>query len=157
MAILDSTIVKGDLTVTGTIRGLGGNSSGGSSEKPLISKFTQVASTPTLNKDHDPCDITFSLTTDENAKINVTSLIIFAMNGSFITTPLTIPPTSAPNTRIALCCGSFAYNSSGSTRIVRARITKSLNQVQITFDNDFRSAIRNSDMNMPYGVLLFAE
>ena len=80
-------------------------------------------------------------------------LYIFAMNGSFIITPLT---TKANNTRLALSCGSFAYDESGNTMVARVRFIATYNgdpsSFRIGFDANFAEALYGSGIT-PKGYI----
>ena len=78
-------------------------------------------------------------------------LFIFAMNGSFIITPLA---QASESMKIALCCGSFAYDTLGNTMIARVRFTYATTPktLTITFDESFADALVGTGIT-PSGYL----
>ena len=93
--------------------------------------------------------VQFSLSNREKERLASAKLIIFAMNGSFIITPLA-------QTGDTLALQSFAYNDSGNTRSVRCRFDKTnATGLIVKFDSDFAEACAFA--TNPYAVLIIIE
>jgi len=88
--------------------------------------------------------VQFNLQLSDMTKLINAKMIIFAMNGSFIITPL------AQNGD-TLYAQSFAFNDNGSTRVARVRFVKDTYSLRVNFDSDFAGACDFE--NNPYGVL----
>lgn len=78
-------------------------------------------------------------------KLIHSSLVIFTMNNTFVMSPLS-------TTGEARCVGSFIYNDSGNSMVVRLKFVARPNSLVISFDSNFKDALDFSSL-LPEGAL----
>ena len=120
--------------------------------QPYLKSVSQIGSATQLAiagiSPNKTASVSFELTSTEEERLNNAKYVVFTMNGTFCTTPLS-------QSGDTLGLNSFAYNDLGNTRSVRYRFTKTNNGIEIRFDTDFAEAC---DFNTPpYALLLIAE
>ena len=136
--------ITGDLDITGTYKINGETRPNGNT---ITTVGTAQLETPS---GWVRTNLKFNMTSELEARIKAAKIVIVTMNNTFILTVF------QDNLDYALACGSFAYDSSGTTRMY---------PIKLFFDTDSSTSQRYLKVEFydygfsisPYGALLIVE
>ena len=116
-------------------------------------KLEQICNPAQYHASYDDTDyygnVDFSMTLEQYRKMMSAKFIVFAMNGTFVMTPLAQHGDT-------LSCNSFAYDSEGNTMVVRIRFIpqgEETHSLRVKFDENFAEHTYGQEFN-PYAILM---